>query len=112
MEQGRKDDLGKLRFDLIPAKPLMKLAEVYTYGAGKYNDRNWERGLRWSRIFAAIQRHLWKWWAGEENDDESGLSHLVHAAWGCFALLEYLDTHPELDDRPSKLPRCKEGGSQ
>ena len=100
MDVARKYDNEKERFDLIPPGPLLELARVYTYGAGKYADRNWEKGLAWGRIFAAIMRHLWKFWRGEWVDDESGLPHLAHAAWGCFALLEYMNTHPELDDRP------------
>ena len=99
----RKYDDGKERFDLIPAVPLLKLAQIYTYGVGKYGDRNWEKGMKWGRVFAAIMRHLWKWWKGEKVDEESGLSHLAHAAWGCFALLEYETTHPEHDDRPQVM---------
>lgn len=99
MNQARKDDHGKLRFDLIPPGPLKDLAAVYTVGASKYGDRNWEQGLAWGRVFAAIQRHLWAWWGGEDLDPEDGLSHLAHAAWGCFTLLEYAQTHPEMDER-------------
>lgn len=99
MNQARKDDHGKLRFDLIPPGPLQQLAEVYTVGAAKYGDRNWEQGLAWGRVFAAIQRHLWAFWGGEAQDPEDGLSHLAHAAWGCFALMEYAQTHPEMDER-------------
>lgn len=98
--QGLKHDAGKLRFDLIPPRPLEDLARVYTMGAAKYADRNWERGLAWGRVFGAIMRHLWAFWRGEDLDPESGLPHLAHAAWGCFSLLEYRHTHPEMDDRP------------
>lgn len=97
---GRKDDLGKLRFDLVPAVPLEDLARIYTYGSQKYADRNWEKGIEWGRIFAAMMRHLWAFWRGETVDLESGMPHMAHAAWGCFTLLEYMRTHPELDDRP------------
>lgn len=97
---GIKHDCGKERFDLIPPTPLFLLAQVYTYGIGKYDDRNWEEGLDYSRVFAAIMRHLWKWWGGEENDKESNLSHLAHAAWGCFALLEYCYRETGTDNRP------------
>lgn len=100
MEEGNKFDTGKLRFDLVPAIPLQSLVSVYTYGAGKYADRNWEKGIKYGRVFAAIMRHLWKWWAGEEVDEESGLPHLAHAAWGCLALLEFSRTKKEMDDRP------------
>jgi len=88
-EEGRKDDAGKLRYDLVPPAALEELVAVYTYGAKKYEDRNWEKGIEQGRIFAAIMRHLWSFWKGEYNDKESGLPHLAHAAWGCFTLLFY-----------------------
>jgi hypothetical protein len=94
-----KFDGEKLRFDLVPPLPLEQLVKVYGMGAKKYKDHNWRRGLRWSRAFAAIMRHLWAWWKGETHDPESGISHLAHAAWGCFSLMEYEQTHPEFDDR-------------
>ena len=65
MAEGVKYDQGKLRFDLIPNYPLEKLAEVYTIGASKYSDWNWAKGMNWSRIFAAIERHLQAWKRGE-----------------------------------------------
>lgn len=97
-----KYDDDKAMFDLIPGGPLSQLAEVYTMGAKKYAPRNWEKGLKWGRVYAAIMRHLWAYWMGEDTDKESGKSHLAHAAWGCFSLMEYAKTHPELDDRPGK----------
>jgi hypothetical protein len=102
-EHATKHDEGKIRFDLIPPQPLWDLAEVYTIGEQKYSARNWEKGLPWGRVFAAVMRHLWAFWNGEDVDEEDGLSHLAHAAWGCFALLEYLRTHRELDDRSVML---------
>ena len=94
-----KHDEGKARFDLMPSGPLFELAMIYTVGAVKYAPRNWEKGMDWGRVFAAVQRHLWAWSGGEEVDPEDGLSHLAHAAWGLFTLMEYRTTHPEGDDR-------------
>jgi hypothetical protein len=91
---------------------MFYLVDVYTHGAEKYADRNWENGLHWSRIFAAIMRHLWKWWSGEDDDRESGLPHLAHAAWGCFALLEYGHTWRSLDDRPKRYEPEGESGAE
>lgn len=98
-EEGKKFDNGKLRFDLMPVDSLMELAGVYTYGAAKYDDRNWERGIAWSRVFAAMMRHAWAFWSGEDNDPESGLPHMAHAAWCCMALIHYAHFNRELDDR-------------
>ena len=38
---------GKLRYDLLPADALERLVGVYTIGAEKYDDRNWEKGFPW-----------------------------------------------------------------
>lgn len=88
------------RFDLVPIKPLVELAKHYGRGARKYEDRNWERGYDWSLSYAAAQRHLTAFWDGEDVDPETGTPHVIAAAWHCFALMEYMHTHPEFDNRP------------
>lgn len=99
---GRKDDGGKLRFDLLPIGPLCELARVYTIGAGKYEDRNWEKGIAYNRVYAAMLRHATAWWGGERDDQEDGQHHLASVAWCALALMEYERTHPELDNRPRR----------
>jgi len=88
------------RFDLIPTGPLWELAEHYGKGARKYEERNYERGYKWSLSFAAAMRHLQQFWGGEDMDGETGCKHVIAAAWHCFALALFMKTHPELDDRP------------
>lgn len=99
MTEGRKDDNGKLRFDLLPVEPLRKLVDVYTRGARKYADNNWRQGLAYGRVFGAMMRHAWAWWGGEQDDPENGQHHLAAVAWGALTLIELEQTHPELDDR-------------
>ena len=101
---GIKHDNEKLRMDLIPVSTLQGLAEVLTFGAGKYGDRNWEAGIKWSRVYAAAMRHLTAWWAGENLDAETKLSHLKHAACCISFLVEYEKTRLEFDDRPICRP--------
>lgn len=98
-EEGRKDDKDKTRYDLLPPHALEYLAQVFTVGAEKYGERNWEKGITWGRIFGAIMRHLWAFWRGENLDKETKIPHLAHAACGCFMLLTYLSTRTEFDDR-------------
>lgn len=97
-EKGQKT----ARFDLIPAPALWALAEHYGRGAHKYADRNWERGIDWSLSFAALQRHVWAWWGGEDEDPESGSHHLSAVAWHALALLTFAmdERYTHLDDRP------------
>lgn len=89
------------RYDLIPAEPLRLLAKHFGTGAKKYAARNWEGGYEWSKSFAALNRHLWQFWAGEDIDPETGSPHMVAVMWHAAALTEYMSTHPEFDDRPS-----------
>lgn len=103
---GRKEDGGKPRMDLVPPSGVVAVAEILRYGAETkgYGDRNWEKGLDWGRVYGAAMRHLMAFWGGEDDDEESGLPHIWHAACNLFFLIEYAKTHPELDDRPTTLP--------
>ena len=98
-EEGAKNDDGKLRYDLIPVRPLAEVARVYTIGAKKYSDNNWRKGIKWSRIYAAMQRHANAWQGGEVFDPETGQHHLSSVAWCALTLMEYEQTCPHLDDR-------------
>lgn len=98
-KEGTKFDNAKPRPSLMPMGPLLEVAALYTMGATKYRDHNWEYGMKWSRIFDALMRHAMKWWGGEELDQEDGQSHLAAVVWNALALMEYRKTHPELDDR-------------
>ena len=101
-DTGAKKGSKLARFDLVPASPLFQLAEHYGRGAKKYAARNWEGGYDWSLSYAALNRHLWAWWNGEDIDPETGSNHMTAVAWHAFALLEFLETHPEKDDRPRR----------
>jgi hypothetical protein len=77
---GKKFDKGKLRWDLLPTKPLESVIRVLMLGSKKYGDDNWKvvPGYK-KRYYAACLRHLTVWWEGEKIDPESGESHLGHA---------------------------------
>lgn len=107
-EPGKTYDAGKLRYDLLPPEWEKGLAQVMTMGAAKYADRNWEKGLSWSRRYASMRRHQNAFWAGEDFDPESGLHHLVHVAWNALALYTFSQTHPEFDDRVKPVNPAKE----
>lgn len=87
------------RFDLIPADVLLQFAEHYGKGAEKYEDRNWERGYAWGLSFAAMMRHAWAFWNGEDYDPETGSHHMIAVMFHAAALVRFTEAHPELDDR-------------
>ena len=61
-KQGVKFDDGKTRYDLVPVELTEAVALILGDGAKKYGDRNWEKGMAWSRPFGALLRHLFAWW--------------------------------------------------
>lgn len=99
---GVKYDAGKLRLDLVPVEGIRAVADILTGGAKKYGDRNWEKGMDWSRPYGACLRHLFAWWDGEKADPDSGRSHLWHAACNLFFLIAYEGRGAGTDDRPAR----------
>ena len=82
-------DEGKPRVDLIPYDAMMVVGEVFSVGAEKYGEHNWEKGMPWGKLLGSALRHLFKWSWGQDRDDETGLSHLAHAASCVLMLLAY-----------------------
>ena len=87
------------RFDLVPTEALEALAEHFGRGAQKYADRNWERGYRYGLSSAALMRHAWAWWRGEDLDPETRSNHMISAAWHCLALYTFQRRGLGTDDR-------------
>lgn len=84
--------------------PWGEAARVFTYGTGKYAPWNWAKGMAWSIPLACAARHLKKVIElGEQDDDESKLSHRGHVVCNIVMLLTYLQNYPEGDDRPRML---------
>jgi hypothetical protein len=99
-EAAARYDYGKSNWHLLPYCALQDVVDVFDYGATKYSERNWEKGMSWSRMFNSMMRHLVAWWNGEDTDKESGLPHLAHAAFGCLGLLFFGHKRLGTDDRP------------
>lgn len=122
---GGAKDLKIERFDQIPAGPLAELAARYGVGSLKYDQKdgldNWRHGYPWSWSYRALVGHANDFWNGNDFDEAAyqgtdnedpfaedgsprpGIRHLAAVAWHAFALLEWAETHPELDDRPSTV---------
>ena len=104
--EGRKDDQAKVRADLYSGVAYLATCRGLTYGVAKYAAWNWAKGIQYSRVYGALLRHLFAWFAGQEKDPESGLSHLDHAGC-CLMFLQHYHEHPDqyrrFDDRPHRL---------
>jgi hypothetical protein len=95
---GRKFDGDKLQYGLLPPLALKAMVEILTFGAKKYEPDNWKHVPDSKRrYFDAMQRHLWAWKEGEQNDPESGKNHLAHALC-CLTFLYEHDIMYSVDD--------------
>lgn len=99
MALGYRYNKDKIRYSLVPTKAHKEWAQVLTFGATKYPADNWRKGFPFSTCLDSLQRHIELYKAGEDIDPESSLSHLAHAMCNIGFLIEFSDTHPELDDR-------------
>ncbi len=87
--EGVKYDKEKLRWDLLPLKPIIDIVDILSYGAAKYADENWRYVEPFEdRYYAAAMRHITAWRLGEQIDEESGKHHLAHAMCSLIFLME------------------------
>lgn len=109
-DKGLRFNEGKSRYDLVPAYAQEQYVRVLTMGSLKYKDRNWEKGMKWSKVLASLERHIAAIKKGEDYDLESGLLHAAHVMCNAAFLTEYYKIYPQGDDRPhSYLSRPKIG---
>lgn len=95
-ESGARRDTqeDKPRYSLISYWALERVVWVFTRGAKKYGDHNWQRGMPYSRYLDSAGRHLAQWVKGERDED-----HLAMAVWNLMAILHHEEVGPEgLDD--------------
>lgn len=101
-ELGDRNNQGKLRWSLLDMKTLEGLVKVLMMGAEKYSDYNWQKGLPINEVYESLMRHLVSFMNGEDNDSESGLSHLDHALCNIYFMKWFMDNKPEMDNRRKK----------
>jgi hypothetical protein len=98
---GTKFDQGKLRLELVPVEATEAIAAAMTYGAKKYGDWNWAKGIDHSRLVGAALRHISAYMQGEDVDSESGNEHLAHALASLSMLVASRKQGLGKDDRPT-----------
>lgn len=104
--KGVKNDFKdkKLRWDLLPLQEIEDIVKVYTAGADKYGDNNWqnlENGYQ--RYKAALLRHLLEYEKGNEFDPETNCRHLAQVAWNAIAMLYFSKNIKDSGDKIDNL---------
>jgi hypothetical protein len=93
---------GKLKWSLVDWKCLEPMVEVLEVGAQKYESHNWKKGLPVTEVSESLIRHMFAFMNGEDNDPESGKSHLGHVMCNAMFLIYTLKEKPQFDDRYEK----------
>jgi hypothetical protein len=87
---------GKGKYVLISPYMLLRLARIMEKGAIKYADRNWEKGMPFSRFTDSALRHINQFLMGMTDED-----HLGQAIFNLMAIMHFQDTgRTDLDDMP------------
>lgn len=102
------DNPAKPPVDLVPPTLPRGIARVLGKGAKKYSRGNWMRGMSFSEVIAAAERHLLAIKEGEDIDPESGELHIYHLGCELAFLSWYMDgprkeEYAKFDDRLFKL---------
>ena len=74
--------------------------DVFSYGAKKYAEWNWAKGMQWSVPLGCALRHVLAMLEGEALDPESGQPHLNHVYCNVIMLQYFARHYPDGDDRP------------
>ena len=98
-----KDIVGscKLPMHCVPDSVIAEATLAWYEGMLKYGFTNWAvAGVRASIYRSALQRHLAKWWAGQDRDPETGVHHLASVI-ACAGIIIDAGLRDKLtDDRP------------
>lgn len=95
----RDDDANVVALDCLSWDAIRRLGITMAEGAKKYSKDNWRKGFSWRDCWNHAARHLFLWLAGDTKED-----HLAHAMANLMFLMEFEQTHPELDDRYTAKP--------
>lgn len=90
----RDTDENKPRYSLVPPRVLRRIVMIFTLGAVKYGDHNYQKGMPYSRYLDSAGRHIEEYKDGLTNED-----HLAQACWNIMAVMFHEEYGPEgLDD--------------
>ena len=105
IDKGQHFDTGKLEWSLMPWTCLKEVVKVFAYGAyykkpKSYGRHNYQKGVSVTALLNSIERHkVAFFYECQDNDDESGLSHLAHLICDAIMALYMVMFKPEFDDR-------------
>lgn len=117
-KQALRNNSDKTKYASLQWNALAEVAKVATHGADKYGNYNYKKGFPLTDLFDSTMRHLIGnptdskdgkahkgFMTGENEDRDSKINHLAHAAWNLLTMLEQeldKETYGNFDDRYKK----------
>lgn len=101
-----REKLDQIPYDLVPFQEFTDaFIRVAEFGAIKYGDWDWSKGMPRVQILGSLLRHAFAYIRGEEYDKESKLLHTDHIVWNAVVLVH--NVHWNLEDgRRGEPPRA------
>ncbi len=81
--------------DHVPLEAMIGACRVFSYGAKKYAQWNWTKGMPFSEVANSLLRHAASISSDEIVDEESGFNHEWHVACNVVMLSHYAVHYPE-----------------
>lgn len=101
-EQALRYNEGKVPYSYLPLDLLEDTARVLEMGAKKYARDNYRKGMPMTEVMDSLMRHYTAFATGEDNDQESGLSHIGHMICNLLFMQNIMnaeDLKDKYDDR-------------
>lgn len=99
-----KDPIGVRKwrqYTAVPTSVIWELGVAMLEGALKYGRHNYRvAGVRASVYVDAAKGHIDSWWEGEDEDEDSRLSHITKAIASLTVLRDAMINNSWVDDRP------------
>lgn len=100
---------SKLPLWLVPGSLTRAAGRALMFGAVKYDSNQWRRGLKFSEVLSALERHVQDMKDGQMYAPDSALLHTDHIGANLAFLTHFLDNaeYQPFNDLyvvPQKLP--------
>jgi len=103
LEKATRNNSGKPKWHLMDMPSFEPMIRALEWGAERYGEFNWQKGLSVIETLDSLQRHFIAFQNGQDIDEESGKSTLGHLACNVMFLLWTMQNKPEWDDRKKIL---------
>lgn len=105
-----KDAIAGSKLPLHLVSPVVKAYQAVAHLLGnlKYGAWNYRAGGARASVYrSALERHMDRWWEGEELDQVDGTPHLANALACINILIDCKAMGNLVDDRPPSAPIAK-----